>query len=446
MAGATAQEQMILELINRARMDPEGEAQRFGISLNSGLAAGTITAAPKQVLAMNAVLNGAAGAHSDWMLQSDKFAHSGIGDGDPEVRMRDAGYAFTGNWTWGENIAWSGTTGSLDSDAASIQHHENLFKSAGHRVNILNGSFRETGVGSLSGQYTAGTAYNAQMTTQNFAASGADHFVTGAVFDDKDSDDFYSIGEGEGGLAVKLLQNGEDIGSVSSGSAGGFAIGTALTGEIEVRFSGGSLASDKGVTIDLGNDNLKVDLAGGGTILTNASAVLTAGTTGLHLLGIEDIDGRGNARGNVLDGNAGANWLRGCAGADTINGGEGRDTIKGGGGNDRLAGGDGPDRIFGNAGADQFIFKSLAETTGDSIADFGQDEDRINLSGIDAIAGGGDNSFHFDAGQFQGAGSLRAVTANGQTRVEGDLDGDGSADFTLVLSGVHLLTVEDFVL
>ena len=210
-----------------------------------------------------------------------------------------------------------------------------------------------------------------------------------------------------------------------------------------------------GVTIELGNDNLKVDLAGGGTIFTNASAVLTAGTNGLHLLGIENILGNGNARDNVIYGNAGANRLNGRAGDDVINGGAGRDTIKGGagrdtikggGGDDQITGGGGPDRMFGNDGADQFIFKSISETTGDGIVDFVHGEDRVNLRGIDAIAGGGDSPFHFDGAQFQGAGSLRAVTANGQTRVEGDLDGDGKADFTLVLSGVHRLSVEDFVL
>ena len=53
MADATAREQLILEMINRARMDPEGEAARYGISLNQGLTAGTISSAPKQVLAFN---------------------------------------------------------------------------------------------------------------------------------------------------------------------------------------------------------------------------------------------------------------------------------------------------------------------------------------------------------------------------------------------------------
>ncbi len=182
-------------------MDPAGEAARHGIDLNKNLAAGTITAAPKQVLAGNGFLNSSADSHSNWMLQQDVFSHTGAGNSSAGQRMTSAGYAFTGAWTWGENIAWSGTTGSLDADAAAAQHHVNLFKSAGHRVNILNDSFRELGVGSLTGQFTSnGTTYNAQMTTQNFAKSGSSVFVTGVSYADANGDQFYSIGEGRGGV------------------------------------------------------------------------------------------------------------------------------------------------------------------------------------------------------------------------------------------------------
>ncbi len=53
MATPTAQEQLMLELINRARLDPAAEAARQGIALNSGLAANSISTAAKQVLAFN---------------------------------------------------------------------------------------------------------------------------------------------------------------------------------------------------------------------------------------------------------------------------------------------------------------------------------------------------------------------------------------------------------
>ena len=40
-------EQYMLELMNRARANPSAEAARYGIDLNEGLPAGTISAAPK---------------------------------------------------------------------------------------------------------------------------------------------------------------------------------------------------------------------------------------------------------------------------------------------------------------------------------------------------------------------------------------------------------------
>ena len=38
----SASEQLLIEMINRARLDPEGEAALFGIDLNQGLSTGTL--------------------------------------------------------------------------------------------------------------------------------------------------------------------------------------------------------------------------------------------------------------------------------------------------------------------------------------------------------------------------------------------------------------------
>ena len=55
-AEISAQKQLMLELINRARLDPLGEAALYGIDLNQGLTAGTIPSAPKEPLAFNTYL------------------------------------------------------------------------------------------------------------------------------------------------------------------------------------------------------------------------------------------------------------------------------------------------------------------------------------------------------------------------------------------------------
>ncbi len=442
MAEATAQEQLFLELINRARLDPVAEAARYGIALNQGLAPGTITAAGKQVLAFNPLLNDAADSHSTWMLAEDQFSHTGAGGSDPGDRMGDAGYGFSGNWTWGENIAWSGTTGNLNITQSVYQQHENLFLSAGHRENILGASFREVGVGAITGSFTTGSGtYNALMTTEAFAASGNNRFITGVTYDDDDGNDFYSIGEGAGGRSVQLLQGGSLKATAASGTAGGYGIGTAISGAVEVRFSGAGLASPQGVAVTLSGSNIKLDLVDGGTILSNVPARLTLAALNLTLIGIGNAAGTGTNGANVLTGNSGNNILSALSGNDTVSGGAG---------NDRLIGGLGADRLLGGAGADIFSFRSAVETAGDLIRDFSGVADRIDLSVIDAVTGGLDNAFHLVAGGTaafsHAAGELRYQRTPSRTLVQGDVDGDGVADFVIVLDGLHTLTGADFIL
>ena len=73
MTTMAAPEQLLLEMINRARLDPAGEAARLGIDLNEGLAAGTISLDPKQPLAGNNLLAQAAEGHSNVMLSVKGF-------------------------------------------------------------------------------------------------------------------------------------------------------------------------------------------------------------------------------------------------------------------------------------------------------------------------------------------------------------------------------------
>lgn len=326
MAALSPYEQLLLEMINRARLDPNGEAARYGITLNQGLAAGTLTVAAKQVLAPNALLVDSARAHSQWMINTDIFSHTGVGGSDPGARMRTAGYNFTGSWTWGENIAWSGTTGTPDLLTYTMDLHRNLFLSAGHRVNILEGAFRELGTGIISGPFTSGgTAYNAVMATENFATSGADVFVTGVAYNDTDQDAFYDVGEARGNVSVAVSGSGSD----ATEAAGGYAIAAAST-NVSVTFSGGGLAAPVTVAITGGTQNAKVDLVNTNKIFSSVSAQLGAGAVDLKLLGIANLNGTGNAVANVLEGNSGNNILDGAAGGDTLRYTGGLDTLRGG--------------------------------------------------------------------------------------------------------------------
>jgi RTX calcium-binding nonapeptide repeat (4 copies)/FG-GAP-like repeat/Cysteine-rich secretory protein family len=334
MGNVTPQEQLMLELVNRARMDPLTEAARFGIDLNQGLAPGVISSAPKQVLAMNDLLVSASRSHSGWMLQNDIFDHTGTGGSDPGQRMSSAGYAFTGSWTWGENISWSGVyPGPIDLSSAIVSQHRGLFLSAGHRTNILNDAFRELGVGQVQGNFLAnGTDWSASMVTQSFARSGSSVFLTGVIYSDTINDDFYGIGEGLGGVAVDVSGA---VGDVSS-SAGGYEIGLS---------AGVKMVTIGGVTLGLtiGTANVKLDLVNGNEIWTNATITTVSGASSVNLLGIENLGVTGGAAAERFNGNAGANLLSGGEGGDTLVGGAGADTLNGGAGSDSMDGGGGRD-------------------------------------------------------------------------------------------------------
>ena len=185
----SAAEQLLIEMINRARLDPLGEAERFGIDLNEGLAPGTLDGEARQVLAPNQALHNAAEAHSDWMLATDTFSHTGVGGSRPGDRMADAGYVFEGRYASGENITYRGSTGAIDLDALMEEdHHRDLFLSSSHRVNMLHDFYREIGVSQQQGVFTNGRDFNAGMVTENFALSGSSVFVTGVIYADGDGD------------------------------------------------------------------------------------------------------------------------------------------------------------------------------------------------------------------------------------------------------------------
>ena len=146
--------------------------------------------------------------------------------------------------------------------------------------------------------------------------------------------------------------------------------------------------------------------------------------------------------------------MRGEAQNDTLYGEAGDDTLQGGDGNDNIYGGAGRDVMSGGLGIDNFWFDEgdfagLTNGTADRIQDFVQGQDRIRLTDIDANAlVAGDQAFVFIGGTAfsNTAGELRYTQSGGVTLVEGDVDGDGAADFAIALTGTIALLGSDFTL
>jgi uncharacterized protein YkwD len=115
------------------------------------------------VFCVHPVLQRAARAHSRDMIQRDYFSHDTKGGGDFEQRVKGFGYTPQrySYYKTGENIAFgSGSAGTPQSIMRSWMHSD------GHRHNILDGDFREIGIGTFTGSlqgYDGVTMYTADF-------------------------------------------------------------------------------------------------------------------------------------------------------------------------------------------------------------------------------------------------------------------------------------------
>lgn len=255
-------EQLMLELINRARANPEAEATRLGIALNKDLAPGTISNVPKQPLAPHQSLVNAAVSHTLDMLNRDYFAHETkdtvkLG-GDRAV---EAGYPAPRNQV-GENLSWSGSEGPIDVNQMVSNLHRDLFDSKLHRQNMMHIPYEEIGVGFRDGVFTQNrTNFNAAMVTVNLGIRNVNPFITGVVYSDANNNDFYDIGESiRAGTVTATDVNSGATFSETIGVSGAYGI-SVPAGIYSVRaqyaVNGTTTSSSRIVTV--GTDNVKVD-------------------------------------------------------------------------------------------------------------------------------------------------------------------------------------------
>lgn len=284
-------------------------------------------------------------------------------------------------------------------------------------ANALTGDFRaNTLIGGLEGDVLSGQGGNDKL----YGWRGADTLM-GGNGDDLLSDDRQDMSRGTEG-------------DILNGGAGADSMW-------------GGLGDDVYYVDNAGDTVHEYYNEGYDTVIATASHTLADNVEKLSLaVAGGNIDGTGNGEANLLLGNASANTLNGMAG---------NDTLRGNGGADILIGGLGQDILAGGAGEDTFKFNSTGETpfgTGrDTIRDFTQGADLIDLSGIDAIAGGTDDAFltlrPLGASFTGAAGQLRFFHgADGNTYLAGDINGDRAADFQIKMTGLVNLDLADFIL
>jgi uncharacterized protein YkwD len=97
------------------------------------------TAAGLPTLTWSSALTEVATEYATEMATDGFFSHNSPRTGDVGDRLHDAGISFR---FAGENLAWGPTTDRI---------HVGLMNSPGHRANILNGRFRNVGIGVVRG-------------------------------------------------------------------------------------------------------------------------------------------------------------------------------------------------------------------------------------------------------------------------------------------------------
>jgi hypothetical protein len=276
----SAHEQLLIELINRARADPLGEAARLGsdLALNSGTCNGVavnISTTPKQPLAPHQSLADAAEAHAQDMLDRDYFSHTTLGTNNgPTERAQAEGYAGGA----GENIStyrrWPSDFSEQERIDQVYARHKSLYESPCHRINMLRDHYEDIGTGVRFGDYTFdGRVWKAVMVVENFG-SAVGGKLTGvayneaAVVDNINPDDgIYNVGEGVGGLTITARDDAGNTYTTTTGPSGGYEL-AAPAGVYTLTASGGVLGNavvtKTGVRHRLdGFDNTKVDFETG---------------------------------------------------------------------------------------------------------------------------------------------------------------------------------------
>ncbi len=311
---------------------------------------------------------------------------------------------------------------------------------AADQLAVLNGQDVDNGAKPIK---ASASVYNAFLFNGDLRSlienanggSGDDHIVGNQIANTLDGNGGRDTAKGAGGDDIVIGRAGNDelFGEDGDDTLDGGAGGDLLNGG-PGRDLAGYILAKTGVVVNLQNPSQNKGDAKGDVFK-----------------GIEDAIGSRFA--DTLTGDSQANFLGGDAGKDRLTGNAGRDSLDGGLGDDVLFGGGDGDRVTGGVGKDRFLYLALSDSRGaarDTITDFSHNQgDRIALDAIDAVAGPGNHKFSFigSAGFSPNSeGELRFIRQGGDAVLLADVNGDGRADFSIVVLDVNSLVGGDFIL
>jgi Domain of unknown function (DUF4114)/SdrD B-like domain/Cysteine-rich secretory protein family len=281
MAQPTANEQELLELINRMRLNPGAElallldttAGDVQYALDYyGIDRALLTAQWSKLkavapLAWSSELNVSANGHNLAMINQKQQAHVLPGELSVQSRIAQAGYQAT---LFGENVYAASQSGLFTHTGLAIDWGNGANTIGGiqtpalHRENLMSQLVTEVGISAIEDHSSA--PIGPMVVTEDFgtrAALTGKAWLLGVAFEDTNNNGWYNAGEGLSDVSVKITGiNGTHFSdTITVGQAGGYQE-LLDPGQYQVDFSknGRQLASQT-TTIDARQpSNVKVDL------------------------------------------------------------------------------------------------------------------------------------------------------------------------------------------
>ncbi|NQW28911.1 MAG: hypothetical protein HQ472_00170 [Ignavibacteria bacterium] len=266
----TVEEQLMLEMINRARANPTEEGIRLMDTDDADVQSAynyfqidrpatklAFTKYPvRPPLSFHVDLIQAARGHTADMIAKNFQGHTSSNGKQLENRYADVGYSSLGQY--GENVSaysnsvWYGHCG-LNVDWGGDNQVV-----LGHRSNIMNfsgGVYTEIGLGitNSGGGLQSGTV-GPWVITQDFGIRTV-RYVLGVVYNDKNNNGFYDIGEGMPGVEIR---NSKSAAFAITSTSGGYSV-PMTSGSVTITASGGGLSAPITKTVNFSTDNVKVD-------------------------------------------------------------------------------------------------------------------------------------------------------------------------------------------
>jgi len=384
------------------------------------------------------------------------------------VATTGTGDALDNTLDGSQNAAVNTLVGGLGNDTYLVDGGDIIVENAGEGIDTVTAAFDYMLSANIENLTLAGSAVTG-------TGSADANVITGNAFDNLlDGAGGADTLRGLGGNDTYVIDDAGDVidetNPASGADAGGFdtvrvsftyALGAnleslTLTGTAAIDGTGNSLgnllsgnsaanvlaggAGDDTYVVDAGDSIVENADEGTDTVQSSATYTLGANLEFLSLIGIDAIDGTGNALDNLLFGNSAANVLDGGTGSDTLIGDLGNDTYRfaRGAGNDTVLEGD------ATAGNIDTIEMATGISPGDIIGTRSGDDLVLSISGTsDTLTVGAfffspDNEVErvvFSDGTVWDSATLRNMAAINGTSGADTLNGTANDDRIFGLAG-----------